>query len=297
MLGAFVAYRLGVPLAASWHTNVHEYGARRLSKVLGGMPGAGLIASQAEKRALDLTIRFYKLARLLFAPNPELIALLSSRTGQTVYSMDRGIDCELFAPSKRATGERPFTIGYVGRLSAEKNVRVFAEIEQALQAAGMANYRFLIVGDGSERAWLRDNLQRADLPGLMHGQELSASYANMDVFVFPSETDTYGNVVQEAMASGVPCLVSARGGPQFLVAPEKTGFVARDTAAYAEGILRLASDRETHRQMSQAAREWALKRSWSAVFASVYSTYRMALLTGNLVKPGRAAPPTVLRPA
>jgi glycosyltransferase involved in cell wall biosynthesis len=209
--------------------------------------------------------------------------------------MNRGVDCELFSPTKRAPGSRPFTIGYVGRLSAEKNVRVFAEIETALRAAGLQDYRFLIVGDGSERAWLRDHLQSADLPGLMHGEDLSTAYANMDVFVFPSETDTYGNVVQEAMASGVPCVVSAHGGPQFLIEPEVTGFVAYNTAAYAEAVLRLARNPELHRNMRSAACQWAQDRSWSAVFAGVYAAYRVAFRNGVLSTPNRANGPSVLR--
>jgi phosphatidylinositol alpha 1,6-mannosyltransferase len=210
--------------------------------------------------------------------------------------MHRGIDCEMFSPAKRSSGERPFTIGYVGRLSTEKNVRIFAEIESSLGTAGLQNYRFLIVGDGSERPWLRDHLRSAELPGLMHGEELSTAYANMDVFVFPSETDTYGNVVQEALASGVPCVVSARGGPRFLIEPEVTGVIAGDTAAYADEILRLALDRDLRHRMSVAAREFALRQSWNAVFTGLYATYRAAFNTGVLPRPGRANRPAVLSP-
>ncbi|MEI9814769.1 MAG: glycosyltransferase [Acidobacteriota bacterium] len=229
LLGAMVAYRLGVPLVASWHTNVHEYGARRLSKVLANMPASwtGGLVRQAEARSLDLTVRFYRLARLLFAPNPELTTMLAERTGRTVHPMERGIDCDLFSPVRREPGSRPFTIGYVGRLSVEKKVRLLVDLDVALRAAGLANYRFLIVGDGSERNWLMEHLPEAQFPGLLRGEALSAAYANMDAFVFPSETDTYGNVVQEAMASGVPCIVSACGGPQYLIDPSM-GFVAPD---------------------------------------------------------------------
>jgi glycosyltransferase involved in cell wall biosynthesis len=129
----------------------------------------------------------------------------------------------------------------------------------------------------------------------MHGEELSAAYANMDVFVFPSETDTYGNVVQEAMASGVPCVVSAHGGPQFLVEPENTGFVAHNTAAYAEGVLRLARNPELHRRMRSAACQWAQDRSWGVVFAGVYDAYRAAFQNGVLSTQNRANGPSLLR--
>lgn len=105
--------------------------------------------------------------------------------------MLRGIDENTFAPAQ-SRSEHPFTIGYVGRLSTEKNVRLLAAVERNLSAAGMSNYRFLIVGDGKERDWLATNLPSAMLPGFLVREQLSAAYQSMDVFVFPSETDTFG---------------------------------------------------------------------------------------------------------
>jgi phosphatidylinositol alpha 1,6-mannosyltransferase len=298
ILGMMIACRLRLPLVASWHTNVHEYGARRLATMMAGLPRglAGVIERQAEARSLDIALLFYSQAQLLFAPNPQLIDMLASRTGRPVHPMNRGVDCELFSPAKRTKAVRPFTIGYVGRLSTEKNVRIFFEIEKALRAADLQDYRFLIVGEGAERAWLRDHLQSAEFPGLMHGEELSAAYANMDAFVFPSETDTYGNVVQEAMASGVPCVVSARGGPQFLIEPEGTGFVARDADGYADAVLRIARNPNLQARMRATARQSAMNRSWSSVFAHVYESYRDAFKTGVLSLPSRPNRPSVLRP-
>lgn len=284
ILGALLAHESGVPMVASWHTNVHEYGARRMANSLNRLPALwnNALSARAERWSLELAIRFYRLARMAFAPNPELVELLRQRAGCPVHLMERGIDCQLFTPSRRLGAEDVFTIGYVGRLSAEKNVRLFAALDQSLRQQGLTRYRFLIVGEGSERAWLRQHLPSAELPGLLHGDALANAYAKMDAFVFPSETDTYGNVVQEAMASGVPCVVSAHGGPQYVIEPGQTGFVARDLKAYTSAVLHLASDAGLQSRMSLAAREAALLRGWSAVFDRLYAAYRAGFQSGLL---------------
>ena len=212
-LGAILAWNLGVPLVASWHTNVHEFAGRRLSKLLWPLPHAlrGAASRFAERNSLDIIMNFYRFAKLHFAPNPELVELLAERTGTPGRLMLRGVDTGLFTPTQRARNDTDFVIGYVGRLSPEKNVRLLAQLERDLTEAGVENLRFLIVGDGSEWDYLAANLRRREMPGVLTGTALSRAYANMDAFVFPSETDTFGNVVLEALASGVPVIVSGRG--------------------------------------------------------------------------------------
>jgi glycosyltransferase involved in cell wall biosynthesis len=135
------------------------------------------------------------------------------------------------------------------------------------------------VGEGSERAWLRQNLERAELPGVLQGEALARAYANMDVFVFPSETDTFGNVILEALASGVPSVVSARGGPKFLVHEGVTGLVAPDFDGFAAAVIGLYRDPGKRERMRASAREAALGRSWDKVFEGVYRSYRRAFCT------------------
>ncbi|MGA3027249.1 MAG: glycosyltransferase [Bryobacteraceae bacterium] len=296
LLGMIAAHDLGVPLVASWHTNVHEFGARRLAKVLRRWP-AGLrrrLPALAERKSLDIILWLYRRARMLFAPNPELVRLLETRTGRPAHLMTRGVDTTLFSPARRARendepGIGAFTIGHVGRLSAEKNVRVLADLERLLREEGIANYRFLVVGEGSERGWLRENLRRADLPGLLRGVPLAEAYAQMDVFVFPSETDTYGNVATEALASGVPAIVSVRGGPKFLVREGIDGFVAADAAGFARAVMMLYRDGELLVRMKRQAREAAGRRSWPAVFESMYENYERGFATGVLPRAAGAA--------
>lgn len=274
-ISAWVAYKLGIPLVASWHTNVHEYAGRRLEKLLSFLPDKAIapVAEAAERGSLTGAARFYKLARLLFAPNQELVDMLRERTGKPCHLMQRGVDAELYTPAKRTPGERPFTIGYVGRLSPEKNVRLFAEIERTLLEAGQTNFRLLIVGTGSEIEWLRTNLRYAELPGVVRGAELARAYADMDVFAFPSHTDTFGNVILEALASGVPPVVTTGGGPKFLVRSGQTGFVAADDRAFTQCILQLMTDPGLHSHMRQEARAYACSISWDRVFERVYEAY------------------------
>jgi phosphatidylinositol alpha 1,6-mannosyltransferase len=284
LLGAIAAHDLGVPLVASWHTNVHEFCGRRLTKMLQRWP-AGMrrtLPAFAERKSLDIILWFYRQARMLFAPNPELVQMLQTRTERPAHLMLRGVDTNLFSPARRARHDDELIIGHVGRLSAEKNVRLLADLERVLTEEGIANYRFLVVGEGSERAWLRQNLRHADLPGLLRGVPLAEAYAEMDVFVFPSETDTYGNVTTEAMASGVPAIVSAHGGPKFLVREGVDGFVAADVVGFACAVMTLYRDRDLLARMKVQAREVAESKSWPAVFESIYENYERGFATGVL---------------
>jgi glycosyltransferase involved in cell wall biosynthesis len=106
---------------------------------------------------------------------------------------------------------------------------------------------------------------------------LARAYANMDVFVFPSFTDTFGNVILEAMASGVPAVVTTGGGPKFLVESGVTGFIAADDAAFSASVIHLAEDRDLRDRMGVLARRNALSRSWDLAFEQVYEAYRCCL--------------------
>jgi phosphatidylinositol alpha 1,6-mannosyltransferase len=275
ILGALAAHRLGTPLAASWHTNLHEFGATRLMRLLHFLPETmrSTLGSATEKIALELCVRFYGLAKVVFAPNPELVGLLAKRAARPAFLMSRGIDTALFSPLHRSRADEAFVIGYVGRLSPEKNVRMLADLGRTLRAWGMRDVRFLIVGEGSERAWLRQNLPAAEFPGVLRGEELARAYASMDVFVFPSFTDTFGNVVLEALASGVPAVVASAGGPRFLVENGKTGFVASRADEFAAAVGRLHRDKSLRSSMRAFARKAVERFSWDRVIEEVYRNY------------------------
>jgi glycosyltransferase involved in cell wall biosynthesis len=168
-------------------------------------------------------------------------------------------------------------LGYVGRLSVEKNVALLARVERELAGLGLGCVRFLIVGHGSEEASLHRDLKEAEFAGVLRGAALARAYANMDVLVFPSHTDTFGNVVLEALASGVPAVVTPDGGPKFIVRDRETGFVTEDDH-FAERVAELVRDRARLEEMRLRGRGYALGCSWDAVFDRVYAGYETALL-------------------
>jgi phosphatidylinositol alpha 1,6-mannosyltransferase len=280
MLGAGLAHYLELPLAASWHTNVHEYAARRSEWFLRLLPKrqSDATGQKIEDLAMAAAARFYSVARVLFAPNPELCALLERTTGRTCHLMPRGVDAELFHPDKRKRDpeDRNHVLGFVGRLSIEKNVALLAEVQEELEAKGHKSFRFLIVGWGAEEGWLRERLPRAEFAGVLKGEELATAYANMDLFVFPSHTDTFGNVVLEALASGVPAIVTPDGGPRTIVRDGETGRIVPD-GEFASAVAGVLGDPVKHAEMRQAAREFALTMSWDSVFEGVYAAYETML--------------------
>jgi glycosyltransferase involved in cell wall biosynthesis len=160
-------------------------------------------------------------------------------------------------------------------------VRLFQKIERALEDAGHPDFRITFAGDGSEVTWLKQNLRHAEFLGVLRGAELAQAYANMDLFVFPSKTDTFGNVIQESAASQVPAVVTNEGGPQHLVTPEITGYIADSDDNFVIKVLELSIDREKRRAMGVAAREKVRDTSWDTAFEMTYAAYRHCLPEGT----------------
>jgi glycosyltransferase involved in cell wall biosynthesis len=278
IMGALLAWKLDIALVGSWHTNIHEYAPRRLEKSLRFMPAKTRRSFLAylERKILKGAKLYYKMPQVLLAPNQELMDMLVSGTTRRAKLMIRGVDTERFRPDKRTIHDDIVRFGFVGRLRAEKNVRMLAELEKKLLAMGKTNFRFLIVGEGDERKYLEREMKFADFTGYLDGEELAEAYANMNVFVFPSETDAYGNVPQEAMASGAPAIVTDKGGPKHFVTDGLNGFVARDLVEFAKYCSMFLDDPNLLDRMKVSSREFALTRSWDSVFETVYSAYAAA---------------------
>src|SRR6185437_9218948 len=156
MLGAAIARHTHLPLAASWHTNVHEYAARRSDPWLRILPWPQSEAAgkTIEDLALAVATGFYAHADVLFAPNRALCRSLEQATGRPCHLMPRGVDSALFHPGKRRRPRHDgdVVLGFVGRLSVEKNVALLANVQRELEQRGLHVFRFLIVGHGGEEA-------------------------------------------------------------------------------------------------------------------------------------------------
>jgi glycosyltransferase involved in cell wall biosynthesis len=189
--------------------------------------------------------------------------------------LPRGLDTTLFSPEHRDPkfwrkfGEHNGAIHllYVGRISKEKDLDVLAEAYRQLREEGLPIQLYL-VGDGPYLQTLNQALPEAIFTGYLRGTELAAAYASADVFVFPSTTDTFGNVVIEAQASGVPVIVSDTGGPKELVEPDVNGVVTKshDVEDLARAIRDLVKNKRKREEMSRQARQAVVDRSWPRAF-------------------------------
>ena len=289
LFGAYFAHQLDIPLVASWHTNLHEYAARRmrwLSRHLGraGPP----LERTVEAAALHIASHLYRRAEATYAPNPTLCTLLERTVHRPCHLMQRGVDTDLFTPTRRTRplNDKEIVLGYVGRLSVEKNVALLPKVDAQLRTLGITP-RWLIIGHGAEEGHLRRALPNADLPGVLRDEALATAYADMDLLIFPSHTDTFGNVVLEALASGVPAIVTPDGGPAHIlhaaapsagtccakcVAATTPGRIATDEG-FAATIAAVLNDSLLHATMRQTARTYAQFCSWDAVFDKVLAAY------------------------
>lgn len=277
IMGAYLAWKLQLPLVGSWHTNLHEFAARRLTRIFGFLPEStkDRMTAVAEERILKGAMLYYRMPKILLAPNEELREKLEKSTGRETHIMLRGVDTVKYDPVKRTVSDGVFRLGFVGRLRAEKNVRLLHDLELALLKRGVKRkFEFLIVGEGNEREWLEERMKHAVFTGFLEGESLSEAYANMDLFIFPSETDAFGNVVQEANAAGVPTLVTDKGGPKFIVRQGETGYVCSSLEDFVNHTIELMDNREKLLKIKESSREFALSRSWDSVFDSLYDTYR-----------------------
>jgi glycosyltransferase involved in cell wall biosynthesis len=282
MVSARLAHTLRVPkppLVAAWHTNAHQYARMRAMPLLKMLPARfrEAVGSKIESISFQLTARFYRAGRLLLAPNQEILDQLMRQTGKPGKLMSHGVDSDLFAPPpggpKRLDGGI-VTLGYAGRLTAEKNVRFLVELAEGLESDVRARVRFLIAGDGAQRAWLESHLPKSTtFTGVLRGEDLARAYREMDVFLFPSFSDTFGLVVLEAMSTGVPVVSFKTCGPNSVVEDGLNGFAASTSRDFIDSVTRLALDSDLRERMGLAARKTAVRQSWESVFSGLFESY------------------------
>ena len=194
--------------------------------------------------------------------------------------LPRGLDTKLFNPSQRDAGfwksrglrDDETAMLFVGRVSKEKKLDVLIAATRKLSES-RTPARPIIVGDGPYMAEMKRLLPDAIFTGYLTGEDLAAAYASADFFVFPSTTDTFGNVVLEAQASGIPTIVSDVGGPRDLVLHGKDGFVTKalDAQELAGAIRRLVDDPALRSRMGAAARGRVETRNWSEAFEKFWN--------------------------
>ena len=256
------AHLLKLPVTSSFHTNFHQYGGHY-----------GLTLGR------DLALRylrwFHNRTRCTMVPASDLKAQLGADGFERLVVLARGVDGTLFTPAKRSETLRaqwgaaegdPVMI-YVGRVAAEKNLALAVEAFLELQRAE-PRAKFVLVGDGPERAALEKAHPDFHYAGMRRGEELAAHYASADVFAFASVTETFGNVVTEALASGLVVLAYDYAATREHVRDGVNGFAAKfgDREAFLAGVRTVLARRGDWPMIREEARKTAKDITWEAIF-------------------------------
>jgi phosphatidylinositol alpha 1,6-mannosyltransferase len=276
------AARAEVPVVTSFHTHFVSYFRYY------GVPWL-------EGFGWRMLRRFYARCERVYVPSDSMIAELAGQGIERTELWSRGIDLARFGPEHRsrelrtlvgADEETPVLL-MVSRLVKEKDMADLVEMEHLLRSRGHT-HRLVLVGDGPMRGELEAALPDAFFAGHQSGEALARWYASGDVFVFPSTTETFGNVVVEAQASGLPTVVVDRGGPPDQVRDGVNGWIARanDPAHLAERVETLLGDAEARRRMGRAAREGARERDWAAINGRLLDSYRQVVDRGVRARSG-----------
>ncbi len=228
---------------------------------------------------------FYNQMELVFVPSRSTADELQEKgvSADKLRIFPRGVDIERFHPAKRngflegrVPGKEVVKLLYVGRVSREKNLEMLARVFKKL-VQDKAPVHLVVVGDGPYLADMQKELAGAPctFTGYLHGEDLAAAYASCDLFIFPSTTDTFGNVVLEAQASGLPVIVTDAGGPQENVLNGKTGLIVRGDSeeALLRAIKSLLAHPERLREMGMKARRYMEERPFDAAFQSTWGLF------------------------
>jgi glycosyltransferase involved in cell wall biosynthesis len=228
--------------------------------------------------------RFYGRCREVYVPSDSTReALLADGLRDNFKPWPRGIDTARFAPGRRSAawrashgiGADELVVLHVSRLVREKRLDTLTAALKALDFP----HRVVIVGDGPDRGFVEKELPQAVFTGVLSGEDLAAAYASSDIFVFPSDSESFGNVTLEAMASGLPCVCADATGSRSLVVAGETGFLAPadDAPAFTRHITALATERALRARMSHAARTRSLTFSWDETLGRMLGYYRAVL--------------------
>ena len=280
--GALAAERLDVASVAAYQTDVAAYTERYRIAATTGI-------------AQTHIARLHRRATMTLAPSAESAQQLAMLGVDRVRRWGRGVDAERFQPARRdsrlrAAWDADVVIGYVGRLAPEKQVEDLAALRD------IPGTRLVIVGDGPSRARLESVLPNALFLGHLDGAALAAAMASFDLFVHPGESETFGQTLQEAHASGIPVVATGRGGPLDLVRMGVDGWLYRpgDMDDLRMRVADLAGDARKRRAFGEAGREAVQSRSWSSVCEQLMQHFDEARTLHRADAGGRAR--RVVRP-
>ncbi|MFI5476753.1 glycosyltransferase family 4 protein [Streptomyces cacaoi] len=270
--GMAAAARLGIPAVAVYQTDLGGYARTYM--------GAGEAAAWRRIRSVHAA------ADLTLAPSSPALHDLDTHGVPRVKLWPRGVDTLRFRPDRRDEALRralapngELIVGYVGRLAPEKHVELLAGV------CGLPGVRVVVVGDGPSRPGLEETLPGAVFLGNRTGDELARIFASLDVFVHTGPFETFCQTVQEAMASGVPVVAPAAGGPLDLVAHGRTGLLVppRDATVVQDAVAALVADPARRAAYGAAGRATVEGRTWAAIGDRLIGHYEDVLAARRLV--------------
>lgn len=270
LCGVYLAKKLNIPLVGSYHTNfdryLQYYGMPYLSKI-----------------AWKYIQWFHRPCEKLFVPSIDTYQQLKQHGFTNLEIFPRGVDCKLFHPYYDTAAVKSlyhsqgkYLLTYVGRLAPEKDLETLLAVAKSIPAELNEKIQWLIIGDGP----LREKLE-AQAPnnviftGYLDGKDLAQAYSASDLFVFPSPTETFGNVVLEALASGVPVIGANSGGVKNIIQSGETGILCPpgNVEEFTKAIIQLINNTPLKKQMGIAGRNYALTQSWNRIFEDLIWQY------------------------
>lgn len=269
--GALVAKALGLPLVGSYHTELVAY--------------AGLRSGQQRlAQAMAMAVAgFYRACDVVLSPSAASDEALAGigMSAERVMRWDRGVDTSRFDPALRArdAGDGLLNVLYAGRITREKGVDLLAEAFLAARRRD-PRLRLQLAGGGPEQERLAELLGRdATFLGWLAGDDLARAYAQADMFLFPSATDTFGQVILEAQASGLPVIAVAQGGPLSLIEDGVNGLLRPGRPQeLADAMLELAASPLRRESLARAGLRSVAERTWERALARLAAGYDRALL-------------------
>ncbi|MEI7783713.1 MAG: glycosyltransferase family 1 protein [Betaproteobacteria bacterium] len=274
------ARQLKLPISTDFRTNFHAYSSHY---------GAGWL----QRTILGYLRKFHNRASCTTVPTQALAEELSSWGFERLTVISRGVDTQRFSPAHRseplrqqwgAGADEPVAL-YVGRLAPEKNLGLVIRAFEAMKKL-RPETRLVIVGDGPQRQALMQQCPAAHFAGVRSGLDLAAHYASADLFIFPSLSETFGNVTLEAMASGVPALAYKHAAAVALLGAGRGGVAVQvgQEQAFIAQAEQLALDLGRCRQLGQEARQVALGLAWDGIVSQFEALLR-ATIAHHSIKP------------
>ena len=278
LCGVYYAKKLNIPLVGSYHTNfddyLHYYDLQFLSKI-----------------HWKYMHWFHRTCRKLFVPSTETFLLLQHNGFSNLEVWPRGVDCQLYHPhyDKNAVQKLHGTQGkylltYVGRLAPEKDIKTLLAVAKSIPAEVNEQLHWLIVGDGPLRKELQAQAEsNMTFTGYLNGEHLAEVYAASDLLVFPSPTETFGNVVLESLASGTPVIGAKSGGVKNIIKAGVTGILCKPghVQEFRDAIIQLITNDGLRERMGIAGRDYALTQSWNRIFEDLIWHYKNVIAEQN----------------